>query len=158
MSAAGLRPPPRPFAVALRTTVAAGGWANLLLVLAMLAVPLMARLIGNDKGAYAGLVLAAMFVMFWTMVAGGCLVALCATAAAQRLPRARGIARLRGHPGGQRVDVAVRRGARGGHRLVGAQAGEVEAGRRRTRPRTPAPRWRRGRGSAGPSRTGSSAA
>ena len=51
MSAAGLRPPPRPFAVALRTTVAAGGWANLLLVLAMLAVPLMARLIGNDKGA-----------------------------------------------------------------------------------------------------------
>ena len=87
MSAAGLRPPPRPFAVALRTTVAAGGWANLLLVLAMLAVSLMARLIGNDKGAYAGLVLAAMFVMFWTMVAGGCLVALCATAAAQRLPR-----------------------------------------------------------------------
>ena len=87
MSAAGLRPPPRPFAVALRTTVAAGGWANLLLVLAMLAVPLMARLIGNDKGAYAGLVLAAMSVMFWTMVAGGCLVALCATAAAQRLPR-----------------------------------------------------------------------
>ena len=84
MSAAGLRPPPRPFAVALRTTVAAGGWANLLLVLAMLAVPLMARLIGNDKGAYAGLVLAAMSVMFWTMVAGGCLVALCATGPAPR--------------------------------------------------------------------------
>ena len=76
MNATGLRPPRRPFAVAMQTTVAAGGWANILLVLAMLAVPLMARLIGNDKGAYAGLVLAAMFVMFWTMVAGGCLVAL----------------------------------------------------------------------------------
>lgn len=87
MSALDLRGPRRPFAAALETTVAAGGWANVLVVLAMLAVPLMARLVGNDKGAYAGLVLATMFILFWAMVAGGRLVALCATAAAQRLPR-----------------------------------------------------------------------
>lgn len=85
-AAIDLRRPRHPFAAALETVVAAGGWANVLIVLAMLAVPLMARIVGNEKGAYAGLVLAVVSIMFWAMVAGGRLIALCAAAAAQRLP------------------------------------------------------------------------
>ncbi|KAF1695783.1 hypothetical protein CSC62_10090 [Pseudoxanthomonas jiangsuensis] len=71
----------------LRTILAAGGWANALILLGMGPGPLLV-LIGlqPDTASNLGLMLSAVFTMFWAMLAGARLIALTVHAARLRLP------------------------------------------------------------------------
>lgn len=79
--------PSYPSPAPLRTTVAAGGWANALILLGMAAGPLLVLFgLPSGKASNLGLMLSAVFTMFWAMLAGARLIALTVHAARLRLP------------------------------------------------------------------------
>ena len=78
---------PSRLATALRTVIAAGGWANGLLLLGLVAGPLLASLADADRKAFTlGLAFATICTLFWSMLAGSRLVALFLTCSRLRLP------------------------------------------------------------------------
>jgi len=72
---------------ALRTVLAAGGWSNGLLVLGWVLAAVFSLLgAGEDKAVNLAPVMAAMLVMFWSMLGGSRLIALAVQASRVRLP------------------------------------------------------------------------
>lgn len=87
-AATATRAPHLPFA-SLRTTVAAGGWTNGLLLLGPALGPLLAWASAPGRAFQLGLVLCAVCTVFWAMLAGARLVALFLGAWQLRTPRVR---------------------------------------------------------------------